>query len=132
MILIAVVVFNLLTGDSRPAIILFIIGGFFLIQRQTDIDFLTYWPAILVLIGLSFLIRGKSSSSNSSSEGFFDGLNTLSASKKKFTSNPFQGCRITNIFGGFSDKRNVTVLSNPVHVTIKGIMIFGAGDLKSR
>jgi DMSO reductase anchor subunit len=61
MILIAVVVFNLLTGVSRPAIILFIIGGFFLIQRQTDIDFLTYWPAILVLIGLSFLIRGKSS-----------------------------------------------------------------------
>ncbi len=177
MILIAVGFFNLLTGNSRPAYILFIIGGFFLVQRYLDVDLHVYWPLILVLIGLSFLIRSKSSSISTTSTGFFDDLNILGGSKKRFTSDPLHGGRITNIFGGseidlseckpvngavieilvvfggcdiivpdewqltvdttaifggFTDKRSTKQVANSIPVTIKGTMIFGGGDLKSK
>ena len=38
---------------------------------------------------------------------------------------------VLNLFGGFSDKRRTSQVNNNKTLTIKGVVIFGGGELKS-
>jgi len=68
-ILILVGIAQLGSGKPKPAMILFLVGGFFWINEFFHYDMRTYWPVILIVIGVVFIIRqAMSSNSNSSDE----------------------------------------------------------------
>ena len=60
MLLIAIGVFNLITGNRSAAVILMAIGGVFLFSEFYPFRFRDWWPLILVIIGISFIFRQKS------------------------------------------------------------------------
>lgn len=175
MILVLVGLFNLLTGNTRSAVILILVGGFFLLNIHAGFELRTYWPVILVVIGLVYIFRNRVIAPSKSTESAFDDINIFGGSEKRFVSDPLKSGRITNIFGGsdidlseskpidgatievftmfggcditvpndwqleidtvavfggFSDKRKTITTTGP-RVVIKGVMIFGGGDLKS-
>lgn len=103
-LLIAIGLFNLFTGNRGAAIILLVLGAFFYIEKFTylQIDIHTWWPAILVIIGLAFILRKRAEnlSSNEITEKSFDDLTLFGGSQKRVTSQEWRGGRITNIFGG--------------------------------
>lgn len=177
-IFIIIAVFNLISGNRGAALIFGSIGGIFFLERYMDIDFKTYWPVILVIIGLSIVLKRRTARGSNPviNEDFFDDLNVFGGSEKRFTSQNLKGGKITNIFGGsdidlrearpvdgctlevftmfggcdilvpahwkvaidttsvfggFSDVRETTADKSDFTVYIKGMTIFGAGELKS-
>jgi predicted membrane protein len=130
-LLILIGVFNLFTGNRGAAIILIAIGGVFFVQRFTHFyfDFRTWWPAVLVVIGLAFILRKRSGnlSSGEISDKSFDDLNLFGGSKKRITSPELHGGQITSVFGGSEiDLRDATPVDGAV---IEVFTLFGGCKL---
>ena len=176
----------LISGKSGGLIFL-LIGGFFLLQDITHFYFRMrdWWPIILIVIGVSILLRqagrGKGDSSRipkgSRDTDTIDDVNIFGGGSKNITSKNFKGGKVTSIFGGadlnfhdaipapenavidlftmfggctlyvpsdwtvrmeefslfggFSDnRRNVKADSNKVLI-VKGLVIFGGGEIKT-
>lgn len=128
MLLIGIGVFNYLTGRKNAAIILVSIGAFFLIQDYGPYDLRDFWPLILIIVGVVFILRRKSEIAHGENrENFFDDINIFSGGEKKFASHPLEGGRVTNIFGGSTiDLRD----SAPIHdATIEIFTMFGGCEI---
>ncbi|MCK5823709.1 MAG: hypothetical protein KAG95_06875, partial [Bacteroidales bacterium] len=109
MILIVIGIYNLLTQRFVSGIILLGIGVFFLLP---DIFVLPhsfkelFWPVLLIVIGLSFILRRKGNSSGNifnstkSSVDDIDDISIFGGGEKYISSQNFTGGRITAIFGG--------------------------------
>ncbi len=97
-LLIAVV--NLISGNARGAFIFLMVWVFLTFREYIDMDIRDYWPLILVVIGLSFIIRKRNAGTNIFAKDYFDEVNVFGGSSMKFTSQNFQGGKTTNIFGG--------------------------------
>jgi predicted membrane protein len=91
---------NLLSGNRKAALILILTWAFFFINIHTTYNIWDYWPVVLVLIGLSFLLRSNSRELNQVDDSYFDDLNVFGGSQKRFVSQKLEGGKITNIFGG--------------------------------
>ncbi len=186
MLLIAIGVYNLSRRAYTSAIALIGIGLFFLIDIPEDLRE-NFWPALIVLVGLSFILkwrqpRSRSRSAekdNSSSRAtdFMDETAIFGGRNISVVSETFQGGKITaifggskinllyakpvegctldvvtlfggakiivpedwnvkievvSIFGGFEDKRSLSVISRSGSgkiVVIKGSCIFGGGEI---
>lgn len=102
MIFVVLGIINLLSGNTKPALIFFILAVFFFLQYFNLFDIGTYWPIILIIIGLLFIFRKKDSprSAPTSDESYFDELAIFGGTGKKYVSDNLQGGKITNIFGG--------------------------------
>ena len=103
-LLMAIGIFNIISGNRTAGIILLLIGGVFFLQ-DLDLyyfDLKDYWPLILIIIGITFIFRHrfKTIDRHSSDDDFFDDLNIFGGSEKKFVSQNLKGGKITNIFGG--------------------------------
>ncbi len=176
LILIAIGLFNFLNGNVRSALVLMIIGGFFFLDRFVDLNLRQYWPILLILVGVILVLFSNKKMHRGGSDHFFDDLNVFSGSNKKFVSDPLEGGRITNIFGGsdvdlreskpkdgaridvitlfggcdlivptdwnvkvetisifggFSDKRPPHGGTPKANILVKGVTIFGGGEIKS-
>ena len=57
MILITIGVVNIFTRNYSAAFILIGIGGFFWAVNDYDVDFWDLWPVVLIIIGISFLMK---------------------------------------------------------------------------
>ena len=186
MLLIAIGVYNLSRKAYASAIALIGIGLFFLIDIPEDLRE-NFWPALIVLIGLSFILkwrqprpRNRSADKDNSSSratdfidetAIFGGRNISVVSETfqggKITAifggskinllyaKPVEGCtldvvtlfggvkiivpedwnvkiEVVSIFGGFEDKRSLSVISRSGTgkiVVIKGSCIFGGGEI---
>ena len=95
-------VVNLLSGNARPAFIFLGLAVFFYLDVFDVIDIFDAWPVILIIIGLSFIIRqkGQANSSGRNDQDFFDEIAILGGTDKTFTSQNLQGGKITSLFGG--------------------------------
>ncbi|GAB4233284.1 MAG: DUF5668 domain-containing protein [Ekhidna sp.] len=168
---------NLLSGKVRPAILFFGLGAMFYLHYFDIIHLRDFWPVILIGAGLSFLFKKKITPavSNTSSDTF-DEVTIFGGNEKKFTSQNFQGGKIscvfggseidlrnvkaadgavveifcafgavelyvpenwkvnlgvTAVFGGFSDERRISAAEPEATVHIKGMVLFGGGELKN-
>jgi predicted membrane protein len=117
----------LISGKPKPALVFVLIGGFFFAQRHFYIDTQLFWPIVLIILGLAFILR-KSSSSSSSSENRMEETSIFSGSEKTYSSPAFEGGKVTTIFGGSElDLRNATPTAG---ATIDVFTLFGGAELK--
>jgi predicted membrane protein len=131
MILIVIGVFNLIAGNRQAAIILFAIGGFFLIKDIFYLDWRQWWPIVLIIIGVSFIFRQRAmkqlDDASPINDNYFDALNIFGGGNQKVLSENLQGGKITSIFGGSEvDLREAKVHKN---ATIEVFSLFGGGDI---
>ncbi len=105
MILIAIGFYNFLNRNITPAIILFCVGGFFMISNQFP-DLSIFWPTVLIVIGVLFFFKRKQpiltykQTSQEVGADFIDEVYVFGGGVKRVDSTNFCGGRITAIFGG--------------------------------
>lgn len=107
MLLIVIGLFNLAKRAFTPGFILIAIGGFFLLPRISGVpDNIVYnfWPAVLVIIGLAFLLdrsrHGVDVKKGVNPTDYFDEVAILGGRETTLVTNNFKGGKVTTIFGG--------------------------------
>lgn len=95
-------VINLLSGNRRSSLIFFGLATIFYLHYYDVINLRDVWPVILIIIGLSFILRKRSAprSVSESSENYFDEVAIFGGTERKFVSDNLQGGKITCMFGG--------------------------------
>lgn len=132
MLLIVIGLFNLARKAYTPALVLISIGLFFLIDIPDNFRE-NFWPALIVLIGITFILQWRRSpgsnhyhhpgSDNSSSTDFIDETAIFGGKTISIVSENFQGGKITSIFGG--SKINLRYAKPVPGCTIDVANIFG-------
>ncbi|MEO9868964.1 LiaF transmembrane domain-containing protein [Ekhidna sp.] len=177
-IFVAIGVVNLLSGNSRAAVIFFGLATIFYLHYFRIISIRTFWPVILIIVGFFIILRRRSRPKNISEnlDNYFDDIAVFGGTEKKYVSEALQGGKVTNIFGGseidlrgskavdgavievfcmfggveiqvpedwkinmnatavfggFSDSRQKISETPVATVHIKGLVLFGGGDIKS-
>ncbi len=114
MLLIVLGIFNIVRKSYTPGYILVAIGLFFLTPRILDVpeDFYrNFWPAVLILIGVLFLLHRNRTShhhfkwtenevTSNSNNDYIDETAIFGGRNFSLVSDHFNGGRITSIFGG--------------------------------
>ena len=137
MLLIVIGLFNLARGAYTPAIVLIGIGVFFLFGFP---DWENLWPAIFILIGISFILQWNHSShkkrfrnfgdepiSSTGSTDYIDETAIFGGRTLSVVSENFQGGKITSIFGG--SKINLRYAKPVPGCTIDVANIFGGSKI---
>lgn len=116
-------------------ITLIAIGGAFLLSDIFNISFWNlirqFWPLILVIIGISLLIRRnqeKKRIKEASALDIIDESAVFGSNEKIVTSDYFQGGRITSIFGSSAINLTNCHLANGVQI-IDVFVLFGAAEI---
>jgi len=112
MILVLIGGFQMLTGNVKGGLIVMGIGIFFWVINYQNLHLRDYWPIILIIIGISFFLRGRRRSRSESSEGatHVDDMAIFSSTNKKITGDKFSSGKITAVFGAIElDLRNCTL-----------------------
>jgi predicted membrane protein len=120
----------LLSGKPKPALVLILIGAFFWSQRFWHFDMSLFWPAILIVLGIAFLLKNRENSSLSSStaDNKIDDAVIFSGSKKTYSSQAFEGGKISAMFGGTEmDLRETKPVDGAV---IDLFIMFGGAEIK--
>ena len=130
MLLIVIGIFQLARQAYTPAIVLISIGIFFLFGFP---DWENLWPAIFILVGISFIFQWNRSShkrrfhnlesDSSSSTDYIDETAIFGGRTISIVSESFQGGKITAIFGG--SKINLRYAKPVPGCTIDVANIFG-------
>ncbi len=136
MLLIAIGFISLAGRNYTGAIILFAIGGFFLLPDifiNLRIDFVSvFWPLVIIIVGLTLIFRRKhfvkSHNETSHSEDYVDELNIFGGSERILNSEYFEGGKITSIFGGSTVNLKNVKLKNG-YAEIEMTSIFGGSKL---
>ncbi len=109
MLLIVIGIFNLNRKAGSAGFILIGIGTFFLLPRIFDVPdhfFRNFWPAILVVIGIIFILQWKRKpglapfSSTTDNRDILDETAIFGGRNMSLVSEQFKGGKITSIFGG--------------------------------
>lgn len=106
MILVAVGLLNLLKKQYTPALILFAVASFFLLQKFSDVNIWRYWPLLLVFVGVVFVFNRRSNTfhcepvMNQNSQDVIDDVALFGGSVSQIESQNFKGGKVTAIFGG--------------------------------
>jgi len=130
MIFILIGVVNLLSGNTKPALIFFSIGALFYLDLFDILQIRHAWPIVLIAIGISFILRkgGKSNSSGNSGQDYFDEIAIFGGTDKTFTSQSLQGGKITSVFGGSKiDLRDARL--QPEGASIELFCMFGGTEI---
>lgn len=130
MILVGLGVINLISGNRTSGIILLGVGVLFLLQDIYYIRFRDYWPVILIILGIAFILRpkGVSGGNKQIDDDYFDALNILGGGNQKVVSHKLRGGKITNILGGSEiDLRDSKILNGAV---IDVFTLFGGSEIK--
>jgi len=130
MLLIVIGIFQLARRAYTPAIVLIGIGTFFLFGFP---DWENFWPAIFILVGISFILQWNRSShrrhfrnlgsDSQSSTDYIDETAIFGGRTISIVSENFQGGKITAIFGG--SKINLRYAKPVPGCTIDVANIFG-------
>ncbi|MEI7811139.1 MAG: DUF5668 domain-containing protein [Ignavibacteria bacterium] len=113
MILIGIGCLKFINSQDRSGLILIVIGSIFLLPKFVDFDVSTFWPAILIIIGLSILFNNRKNQHHSNNEkreaktgsrgqtlteDWLDDIAIFGGGRRNIHSQNFQGGKITNIF----------------------------------
>lgn len=146
MILVSIGFINLFSKESMfTGLILFLVGGFFMIPRIMDMpEHFThnFWPGLLIIAGILFIakrtffhshFRGHFKKMHSTSElkndsGYIEMSNIFGGGKHKISPTEFKGGSLTNIFGGAEIDLTQTTLAPGTNV-LEVECIFGGISL---
>jgi predicted membrane protein len=140
-LLITIGLFFLVFGESKTAgFILIVVGGFFLMPEIFDLPYnfrKTFWPVLLILLGLFILSRSglfgrKSGGPVIATTGedfvYLEEVNVFSGSDRKISGVKLKGGKITSIFGGSDLDLTEAGLSDGINV-IEVLYLFGGSSL---
>ncbi len=146
MLLVVCGLWSFVTRQWKQGVVLMGVGGFFMIPLITEAGrgwAATYWPLLLVLAGLLFIVemltkrRCKESSCDScfcettthETENGFVNTNTCFSGVKNIVLDPvFKGGQLKNCFGGtILDLRNTTIAEGETYIDIH--CVFGGVEL---
>lgn len=128
-VFVAVGVVSLMSGNRQSAVIFLSLAAFFYLQHYDIIDMRTFWPVILIAVGLSFIFRDKRSKVDkpADSDNYFDVVSIFSGSERKITSDALKGGKVTTIFGGAEiDLRQAKAVEG---ATIEVFCLFGGCEI---
>jgi predicted membrane protein len=136
MLLIVIGLYNLARRAYTPAIVLISIGLFFLIDFPDSFRE-NFWPAVIVLVGISFILQWRKPSDRKRFSNFSDGTRKstdaidetaiFGGKTVAVVSENFQGGKVTSIFGG--SKINLLYAKPVEGCTIDIAAIFGGTKL---
>ena len=136
MVLILIGTYILLTKQHILSSMIFIgIGLYLLLRDIVNIyipNFWMLWPIILIAIGISIVLKGRSTYYDRHFKGsnrdidldFIDSISIFGANEKSINSQEFKGGKITNIFGG-SEINLLNAKLAPGNNFIEVVTIFG-------
>jgi predicted membrane protein len=127
--------------NKTPGIILISLGAYILLPRIFDVSYgelwtFWFWPLILILIGLGFILRRKggpyseqpAADAGTISMDFIDEVAVFGGGQRTVFSNHFQGGRITSVFGGLEiDFMNASLAEGQNVIDI--FTVFGGSTL---
>ncbi|MFO7863392.1 MAG: DUF5668 domain-containing protein [Salinivirgaceae bacterium] len=136
MLLIGIGFISLAGRNFTSAIVLFAIGGFFLLPEifiNLRIDFVSvFWPFVIIIIGLTLIFRrsnfSKEKKATEFTENYIDEVNIFGGSERVLNSEFFEGGKITSIFGGSTVNLKNVKLKNGF-AEIEMTSIFGGSKL---
>jgi len=121
-----------------PSLIFIGIGLYFLLPDMVGIyisHLWMLWPLILIAIGISLVLRGRTyhdhhfrSGSKESLIDYIDIISIFSGNEKIISSQEFKGGKITNIFGG-TEINLLNARMAPGHNFIDVVTIFGGSTI---
>ncbi|MEP1096984.1 MAG: DUF5668 domain-containing protein [Cyclobacteriaceae bacterium] len=124
----------MLTTGRREGFIFLAIGGLFLLPEIFYLPrfrFRDWWPIVLIIIGVSIVIRRRGfvvREEGDIDEDFIDDTSIFGGSEKSFNSKNFKGGKVTSIFGGskidFSDSKMA-----PEGAVLDMFCLFGGNEL---
>lgn len=133
-------------GRSSTGIILIVIGMLFLVQKFAYFSvfsyigrifstFFRFWPVLLIVIGIYYLISGNKRQENNKYNDFKDidyisKFNIFSSLEEKINSQNFRGGEITTIFGG-SEIDLMECKINPEECRINLFTMFGGIEINT-
>ena len=136
MLLIAIGFISLAGRNYTGAIILFSIGGFFLLPdifTNLNVNFVSvFWPLVIIVIGLTLILGRRnftgSKKNREFTDNYVDEMNIFGGSERIITSEFFEGGRITSIFGGSTINLKNVKLKNG-YAEIEMTSIFGGAKI---
>ena len=146
MLLIAIGLINVISGDHRGfGTILILVGGFFLLSDIYDwpLTFRNiFWPALLILVGL-FLIFGRRHhwrrkwfeshkdwfEMKGSTDDFIEELSVFSGHNRIVHSQAFKGGKVVAVFGGSEIDLTNAKLEPGSAADIEMVCVFGGSTL---
>ncbi len=135
MLLIVIGLFQLARRAYTPAIVLIGIGLFFLVDIPYNFRE-NFWPALIILVGVSFILQWRRTprnsvsnleTDNSRSNDYIDETAIFGGRNLSVVSQNFQGGKITAIFGG--SKINLRYSNPAPGCTIDVANIFGGSKI---
>jgi predicted membrane protein len=137
LILAGVITLSKRNGQENVGYTLLTIGGVFLLMDLNIIpgfSIRTWWPLILVAIGVSYILKGQNSSvpDGVKPDGgidFINDTNIFSGGEYHISSENFKGGRITNIFGGGEYNLTRSKLSKTSDSVLEVFVLFGGIEL---
>jgi predicted membrane protein len=126
---------TMLLTRKKEGWIFLIIGGIFIIPDifyYTSFHFRDWWPLIFVIIGISLILRNRNVFDRNVDEygdDFLRDTNIFGGSEKSFSSQSFQGGKLTNVFGGSNiDLTDVKLAQQEVVIEI--FCMFGGSEIR--
>ena len=94
-------VVNLLSGNGRVALIFFGLATIFYLHYYDIVRIRDIWPLVLIIIGLSFILRKRSGprSVSESKEDYFDEVAIFGGTERKYISEKLKGGKVSCVFG---------------------------------
>lgn len=124
-------------GKEAIGLTLLAIGGIFFLMDLNiipSISIRTWWPLILVAVGVSYILKGQNSNvpSGTKPDGgidFINDTNIFSGGEYHVSSDNFKGGKITNIFGGGEYNLTRSKLSETSDSVLEVFVMFGGVEL---
>lgn len=126
-ILILIGLINLLVGKFRQASLLLGLGIVFMLNEADLIDLSTYWPVILIVIGVAFIFRRNSQSLSDLTSPSFDEVAIFGGNKTSISSSGLSGGKITALFGGTTVDLRGSQLIEDAQIDI--FVLFGGTEI---
>ncbi|WP_075602856.1 LiaI-LiaF-like domain-containing protein [Saccharicrinis aurantiacus] len=134
-ILILVGIFNFAKGAVKPAIMLFLVGGFFITSRMFPaFNVFQFWPVLLIVAGIAFFFgndgagMGMFSTGKVSNQDLLNDVSVFGGNNKRIQSDSFKGGQIVCVFGGSELMLNESTIA-PEGANIELVAIFGGAKI---
>jgi predicted membrane protein len=127
-------VYALVTSGFRnlfgPVLIILLAGAWQIaaLDLLPDADLASFWPALIILFGVSLLLGRMRTTAEKVDNASVDGIGVFGGRNQRVTSSQFKGADLTALFGGYElDLRDAAVAERPARIS--AVAMFGGIEI---